>query len=256
MKPIIVAIVILAICISLPQPLFSAESNFKKTVRNFIITMDSNNRDEIADLVVYPLHRRSPLPSINTRSQFLQHFDEIFDEQLLRAISNSSIESDWAEVGWRGIMFKDGMLWLDDDGKITAVNYQTEKAKRERARLIESERRKLHSSLQQFLEPILEWKTKDYLIRIDRTQEDQYRCAVWPVDKSTSEKPDLIMNDGKVIFEGSGGNHYYDFNHGIYLYRCSVNIIRTVDTPYAVLNIYKDNKAILSQPVVEVIYGR
>jgi len=152
-------------------------------------------------------------------------------------------------------MFKDGMLWLDANGKITAINYQTEKEKKERARLIEAGKRNLHVSLQQYLEPVLEWKTKDYRIRIDRTSKVRYRYAVWPIQKATGEKPDLILDNGKLFFDGSGGNHHYDFKSGVVLYRCSVNIIGADDTPPGDLEVYKNNKVILSQPVIEVIKG-
>ena len=32
--------------------------------------------------------------------------------------------------GWRGIMLDDGILWMDYDGKITAVNYQSKYEKK------------------------------------------------------------------------------------------------------------------------------
>ena len=239
--------------IFLSQPLLGAEPGFENTSKTFIKIINSNDRNKIADVIVYPLRREVPLPSLETKSQFLQHFDEVFDEQLLKAIASSNIASDWANMGWRGIMFRDGILWLDDNGKITSINYLTEQAKSERARLIDSERKKLHSSLRQFIEPVLEWKTKDYRVRIDRINESKFRYAAWSALKITTEKPDIILENGTLFFDGSGGNHYYDFRTGVYLYRCLVNEIGTEDTPPGELEVYKNNKVILRQPATEVI---
>ncbi|TAN40284.1 MAG: hypothetical protein EPN25_08195 [Nitrospirae bacterium] len=256
MKAVIVAILIFAIGSVSPQPVLCAEPERESTVKRFIKVVESNDRTAIANLVSYPLHREVPLPRIDTPEQFLQRFDEVLDEELLKAIINSSIADDWAEVGWRGTMFKNGRLWLDADGKITAINYQTEKEKRARARLIEADKRDLHVSLQRYVEPVLEWKTNDYRIRIDRTGKGRYRYAAWPLQKTTSEKPDLVLDNGELFFDGSGGNHHYDFKNGAVLYRCTVNVIGADDTPSGYLEVYKNNKVILSQPVIEVIKGR
>jgi len=261
MRLITATILSCALILSFSRPLH-AETDFKNTNPNFesavkkvIELIGKNDREAIANLVVYPLHRKVPLPSINTPSQFLEVFDEVLDEELLKAISSSSISDDWADMGWRGIMFQNGALWLDEDGKITAINYQTEKAKRKRDILIEADKKNLHSSLQEFLEPILEWRTKDFRIRIDRVADEKYRLAVWPAQKETSEKPDLVLNNGELLPDGSGGNRHYDFKSGAYLYRCFVNEIGTADTPPGELKIYKRKKVVLSQPVIEVITG-
>jgi hypothetical protein len=256
MKSVIATILVLAIGGFFPQMPYSAERDFKDIVKRFIKVMESKNRNAIANLVAYPLLREVPLPPIDTHAQFLERFDEVFDQELLTAISSSSVVDDWAEVGWRGIMFKNGRLWLDTNGKISAINYQTEKEKGYRARLIESEKLNIHASLKHYLEPVLEWKTKEYRIRIDRTGKDRYRYAVWPIKKATSEKPDLILDNGKLFFDGSGGNHHYDFKSGVVVYRCSVNRLGTDDTPPGDLEVLKNNKVMLWQPVIEVITGR
>ena len=54
-------------------------------------------------------------------------------------------------------------------------------------------------------------KTDNYIIRIDTIGKNNYRYASWSIDKKTSEKPDLGLTKGKVVFEGSGGNHLYKF---------------------------------------------
>lgn len=255
MKFVTLIILTQLILLSFHLPLFAAEGDYKTVVTKFIKVIKNNDRAAIANLVAYPLHRKVPLLRIDTPSQFLQHFDEVLDDELLKAIASSNAADDWAKMGWRGIMFNSGILWLDENGGISAVNYQTEKGKYERARLIELEKRSLHNTLREFLEPVLEWKTKDYRIRIDRISEEQFRYAAWPTQKATSEKPDLILNNGTVVFEGSFGNHYYDFKNGVYLYQCEVTVVGAHDSPPGNLTVYKNDKEVLSQPVVEVITG-
>jgi hypothetical protein len=255
MRLITATILLCALLLSCSWPLLGAEPNYERTVEKFIHVVGKKDRKALADLVAYPLHRKVPLSTIHTPSQFLEVFDEVLDKALLKAISTSSVADDWSKVGWRGIMFQNGVLWLDEDGKIIAVNYETEKGKRKRDILIEADRKNLHSSLQQFLEPVLEWRTKDFRIRIDRLTDDKYRYAVWPAQKGTTEKPDLVLNNGEVFFDGSGGNHHYDFVSGAYVYRCFVFVIGADDTPPGELEVYKHNKVILNQPVEKVITG-
>lgn len=249
-----IALILLILVVS-TRPALSANVEYSRMITSFISVVKSGDRAAIANLVAYPLHRIVPLPRIDTPSQFLQHFDEVFDEELLNALKDSSITEDWTEVGWRGVMFNNGTVWLNTVGKVSAVNYITEKGEAERTHLIESEKRNLYSDLRELTEPVLEWKTKDYRIRVDRIRDETYRYAAWPVQKATSEKPDLILNNGTVVHEGSGGNHHYDFKSGRYLYQCDVTVVGAVDSPPGDLYIYKDDQKILSQPVIKVIVG-
>ena len=85
--------------------------------------------DEISENIVYPLKRTSPIPSVENAEELKERFDSIFDEDLIRIITSSDIDQ-WSEMGWRGIMLDDGILWMDYDGKITAVNYQSKYEKK------------------------------------------------------------------------------------------------------------------------------
>ena len=256
MRVITTTAIVCAFLLSFSLPLLGAEPYFISTVNKFIKIVDSKDREAIANLVSYPLHRKVPLPCVNSTSQFLEVFDEILDENLLRAISNSSVIDDWSAVGWRGIMFQRGALWLDEQGRIIAINYQTEQGKRKRAELIEADKKRLHSSLRDFSEPVLEWETAKFRIRIDQITDDKFRYAVWPVHKKTFEIADLVLQNGTVTFEGSGGNHHYDFKCGEFLYRCFVWVIGEADTPPGEIEVYKHEKLVLSQPVLKVIRGR
>ena len=256
MKLITATIFACAIILSFSNPLWSAEPSFENTVKQFINVVASKDRMALAHLVSYPLQRRAPFSSIDNPGQFLEVYDEILDEKIVTAISTSRASSDWSEMGWRGIMFQNGLLWLDEEGRITAINYETEKGKRKRGELIEADRHNLHSSLRNFAEPVLEWETAKFRIRIDRLTHDKFRYSAWPVNKKTTEQPDLVLRNGSVTFDGSGGNHHYDFESGPYHYRCIVNVIGAEMDPPGELQVTRLDKVVLSQPVVKVITDR
>jgi hypothetical protein len=256
MKLITTTLLTCAMVLSFSFPVLSAEPNFENTVKKFIRVVARNDRKAIANSVSYPLQRMVPLSRIDSPKQFLIAYDEILDEKILKAISTSMIPADWSEMGWRGIMFQNGSLWLDEEGRITAINYETEKGRRKRAELIEVDKQQLHSSLRDFVEPVLEWETGKFRIRIDRISQDKFRYAAWPVNKTTTERPALVLHNGSITFDGSGGNHHYDFKSGPYHYRCIVNVIGTADDPPGELEVTKHDKVVLSQPVVRVIKGR
>jgi hypothetical protein len=229
------------------------DSKYKPTIKNFIDLVKSSNHAAIADRITYPLNREYPIPSIKNKQQMLKRFDEVFDESLLKSIINSDIEKDWDDVGWRGIMLSSGGLWLDYDGKLIAVNYQSDAEKNIKTKLINEQKNALYPSLKSYVAPVLEWETSKFRIRIDDLGHQKYRYAAWPLGKSTSDKPDLVLLNGKVTFEGSGGNHFYAFSKGKYQYQCDVNVIGESSMPPGSLSVYKENKLIYNDEVVKVL---
>lgn len=250
------AILVFVMLFPFSCPLASADPGYQEVVGKFVTVVARNDRKAMASLVSYPLQRNPPLSRIDNLRQFLEAYDEIFDQQFLKAIATSKVATDWSEMGWRGIMFQNGSLWLDEAGKVTAINYQTEKGKRKRAQLIESARRQIHASLHDFVEPVLEWETAKYHIRIDRTSDETFRYAAWSVNKKPADKPDLVLHNGTLAFDGSGGNHSYKFKSGPYHYRCIVYAIGAAGDPPGELEVTKHDQVVLTQPVVKVVKGR
>jgi len=103
-----------------------AKESYLRIVQNFIYTIESGDRQAISDIVRYPLRRGTSRPAIVDKSEFVARFDEIFDENILKIISVSNPQTDWTEMGWRGIMLLNGKIWLDHDGKLISVNYTIE----------------------------------------------------------------------------------------------------------------------------------
>ena len=231
----------------------SLEPEYQVLVKSLVAAFSTDNREAISKLVRYPLAREYPLPSIDNEKALLLNFDQIFDKNLTTKIVNSSISNDWSAVGWRGIMLGQGLLWMDYDGTIIGVNYQSEAETRLRNDLIDKEKNSLYSSLRVFEEPVLVGVTDKFIVRIDDLGNLGYRYAVWPKDSQQSSKPDLILKNGEIVFDGSGGNHYFNFKNGNYVYKVSVIVMGSDEDPPGLLEIYKSDELILTQKITEFL---
>ncbi len=221
--------------------------DYKETVVEFINTIKNKKQVLLDSMIRYPLSRQYPLPDIKEKTEMGQRYNEVFDEPLLQKILNSDPAKDWSDVGWRGIMLNNGELWIDYDGSLLAVNHQSAWETKKRHELIEADRNRLHPSLQKYVEPICILRTKKFLIRIDDLGNYNYRYASWPVNKTMADRPDLVISKGELIFEGSGGNHHYQFKKGRYTYECGIVIMGEDDSPPAYLAVTKGKKEILTQ---------
>lgn len=219
----------------------------QKIIQNFIEAIKSKNKDKIASLANYPLIREYPIAKVKNKKELVKRFDEIFDTKLTTLITKSKVKSDWSEMGWHGIMLLDGVVWLDYKGKLIAVNYQSQFEKKNMEDLITIQKKSLHESLRNFIKPICILETSKYRIRIDDMGHEKYRYASWSLQQNISEKPEIIILNGKVQFDGSGGNHSYIFKADEYTYECGIVELGDDDSPPAYLTVKKGEKEILSQ---------
>ena len=223
------------------------EKEYQKAVSTFISYFKSSNKEKLAATINFPLEREYPIPDIKNKQEFLKRFNEIFDYSLIKMIMTSNPSGDWSAMGWRGIMFSDGKVWLDYDGKLIAVNYQSEFEKKRWKELVQTDKNNLHESVKNFERPVYLLETTKYRIRIDDLGDCGYRYSSWSIKSKMSDKPDLVIMNGEFIQEGSGGNCTYEFKNGEYVYDCSIIIIGEENSPPALLTIFKDAKEILSQ---------
>jgi hypothetical protein len=225
-------------------------AEYRPSVYAFIDAAKTKDHQAIARQISYPLKREYPLAAINNQQEMLTRFDEVFDDALLGTIAQSGVEQDWQSVGWRGIMLGNGEVWMDYDGKIIGVNYQTPLEARLKASLIAKQKSALHPSLREYERPELMWQTDKFMIRIDDMGNGQYRYASWNKGKSLNEKPDLVLKQGRLLFDGSGGNHSFQFKSGPYQYHCEVIVMGENDSQPGALVVYKNGIEILRQPVL------
>jgi hypothetical protein len=245
--------IILVLTIVFTSNSFAVDKKDKNYISSIISTFKSQNKNEISTLISYPLNRKSPIPSIKSKTELINRFDEVFDKKLVDLIVNSDKNKDWRQMGWRGVMFSNGKLWLDSNGKIIAINYQTVTEKTLGQSLIDKQKQTLHSSISDYKKTILEWKTAKFHIRVDDLGDYNYRYASWSIDKKTNEKPDLVLFNGKMTFEGSGGNHHYSFINGKYIYRCYVSHIGNSKSAPGTLDVFIGKEHLLSDDVLEVL---
>ena len=242
-------IIYFAILIFCSQLTFSQDlkPEYQKFIKSFIANVKSNNKEGVAAFISFPLKRETPIPAVKNKADFIKRYDQIFDATLKNKIIKSNPAKDWSEMGWRGIMLAQGDIWMDIDGKVSTINYQSQAEKDFKNKLIAGEKGKLHPSIAKFKAPKYVLETSKFRIRIDDLGNDNYRYASWSVKKSMSEKPDLIITNGKWISDGSGGNSHFDFKKGDFLYQCSIIVLGTSDSPPASLTISQNGKEILSQ---------
>ena len=243
-RPIVTILLLLS-----SHSLFSQEMDKEnlKIVTDFINDIRNSNKDNVCKSISFPFEREYPIPDINNSQEFLKRYNEIFDDSLTKMILNSDPVKDWGAVGYRGIMFNDGTLWLDYDGGLMTVNYQSKFEKDEYDRLVKIEKNSLHKSINKFDRPICILETSNYKIRIDDLGNGNYRYASWHLKSETSDKPDLVIQNGKLEFKGSGGNEDYIFKNAEYIYRCSIIVMGEDNSPPAELIILKGNETILTE---------
>lgn len=222
----------------------------RTVVEAFIKAVKSKNYcDEVSVQISYPLKRQYPLRSIFDEKQFKYECEIILDAKLRDLIIKSTYK-DWSAVGWRGIMFGNGLVWLDYDGMLIAVNYQSAAEKSKREKLIHQIKKQRHPSINSFEEPVVNMSTSKHIITIDDIGNDGYRYASWPLGSKISDKPALVITGGQKVIEGSGGNHTYVFKNGDYRYECQIEIIGEIDSPLAYLVIYLRDKEIVREPAI------
>ncbi|WP_421158894.1 hypothetical protein [Aeromonas dhakensis] len=233
------------------EPLLAAE--YQPLVQRVIDAAKARDQPALARQIKYPFKQEYPIPVINNSSEMVARFDEVFDEAILKRIASSRAGQDWQAMGWRGIMLGSGEVWLDFDGKVTGINHQTAQAAKRKAELVAKQKNDLYPGLREYKRPELMWLTEKFTIRIDELGDGRYRYASWAKGKALSDKPDLVLKNGTVRVEGTGGNHTFQFTSGPYRYECAVTVLGEQGMPPGELVVYQNEVAIMHQPVIKVL---
>lgn len=62
-------------------------------------------------------------------------------------------------------------------------------------------------------------KTKKFKIRIDKQPNGKYLYQSWSANARLTSKPNMIISDGELIPDGSGGNYYFNFSNKGHTYQ-------------------------------------
>ena len=230
---------------------FGQQTEYDAVISKFISCVKEKDSKSISKIISFPFRRYYPVPDIKNAKEFIDRYNEIFDDSLQKIIVESDIHKDWSEMGWRGIMLFRGILWLDTNGRLIGVNYESKYEHDKRIRLINQQKDLLYESIKDFEEPIFVWETKKFRIRVDKLENNTYRYASWEISKGQNEKPDLIITNGEIVFLGNGGNHEFVFKSGAYEYICDVIVLGSTTSPPGYLIVTKNGTEILKEKVIK-----
>ena len=156
-----------------------SETEHESVVAYFVECIKSADIEKLDSIISYPFIRPYPIPSINDKQELTERYLELFDDSLTSIITNSIIKEDWQNMGWRGIMLHNGIVWLDYDGRLLTTNYSSEKEITLKEKWIEYERNLLHTDLKDFKKPIHTIETEKFIVRVDLLEDQKYRYASW-----------------------------------------------------------------------------
>ncbi|TZF99292.1 hypothetical protein FW781_05030 (plasmid) [Chryseobacterium panacisoli] len=90
-------------------------------------------------------------------------------------------------------------------------------------------------------------KTKKFKIRIDKQPNGRYLYQAWNANAKITAKPSMIISDGELVPDGSGGNYYIVFNNEGHSYQVWRNYLTDSPkkAPYTlVVNDANDNEIV------------
>lgn len=186
------------------------ENMSPKFVTNITKVMQSiidGNSDALASVTSFPIWRPYPERQITNATDLKAVFNILFDDSIRQDLKHYSVK-DWEQMGWRGYMLNDGQyFWTDDNGMLSAINYESTNLKEYRNTLTEEESQSLDESNQ--------WCTIDCLLsldgttflRLEKNEDKVQRLHVFTHDKEES-KQHMVFN-GTMELQGSCGNNVY-----------------------------------------------
>lgn len=92
-------------------------------------------------------------------------------------------------------------------------------------------------------------KTKKFKIRVDKQPNGNYLYQSWGANTRITAKPSMIISDGEVVPDGSGGNYYIEFNNNGTLYQIWRNYLTnsTKKAPYTLVVIDSNGETLVRQ---------
>ena len=90
----------------------------KNNIKHFAEALAERDADALKEHIVFPFKREYPLPPIETIEEFVAASPQLFDEEDIKGMQDID---EWEHVGWRGYMYKNGIVWLSEDFCLTAA---------------------------------------------------------------------------------------------------------------------------------------
>lgn len=92
-------------------------------------------------------------------------------------------------------------------------------------------------------------KTKKFKIKIDQQPNGNYLYQSWGANGKVTAKPNMIISNGELIPDGTGGNYYYEFSNNGYTYQIWRNYLTdsAKKAPYTLLVTDQNGKTVVNQ---------
>ena len=211
------------------QPIFNIhqqETKESQEIYSILFEILADNRESVVKHMFYPFCRTYPLSSIKNEEEMLAYYDNIFNDDVKKKISEYT--EIW-DIGWRGMCMGNCLFgyFYDEGFKIYAVNYDSPYEQALIAQEIEKQKSNLHPSVREFIYPIELTCTSQYLIRIDKIEDggyndsicdDKYRLVCWAENKEFTDIPDIVVTNGTLNLHGTMQLYEYTFIDGEYKY--------------------------------------
>jgi uncharacterized protein YgiM (DUF1202 family) len=85
--------------------------------------------------------------------------------------------------------------------------------------------REISDELDQVENNILHCENNEFIIKIDRLKNQDVRYISWNKPKMVTDKPNLVLYNGKVVRQGTGGGYHYIFKSGEWNYVIENNLM-------------------------------
>jgi len=197
----------------------SIDTFIVKRFTQIIKLIESDNAKELSKLVDYPLKRINPLPDIKNAKDFISYYPTLFDnsfKKLLKQYNDSVILEHNDSYGLVGGAFT-GEIWINKDGKISALNYSSKEEQKNKQILVEKIKKEIYPTVNTWNENVIVAKSEKLLIRIDRTDKG-LRYVCWGKGKIMKDSPDIVLFNGTEEAQGTMGGWTWTFKNGDWTY--------------------------------------
>src|SRR5258705_13906240 len=135
----------------------SVDTFIVKRFRQIIKLIESDNAKDLSKLVDYPLKRNNPLPDIKNSNDFISYYPTLFDnsfKKLLKQYNDSVILEHNNTYGLVGGDFT-GEIWINEDGKISGINYSSKEEQKNKQILIEKIKKEIYPTVNTWNENVI-----------------------------------------------------------------------------------------------------
>lgn len=175
--------------------------------------LKANDRQAVTRMIAFPVERDLPLKPITSAKAFLTHWDEYFDADTTKTLTEQKAE----QIGWRGIQLANGMVWFKD-GRIIRLNSEAAAYKQALENAKADETARLWPAARGYDSIIVQCNTKTLHVRV-QNHGDDVRYFAWNAGRPLSSKPALALSHGKTVSSGSDGSVVYAFTNAGYTYQ-------------------------------------